>query len=81
MAIYVKSFDDNPLVYVDGEEPAEEELYIIADSEAEIGALGENITVGGCCTVKATPGSIAIVAVEGLPTYMLNASKVWVKVA
>ena len=61
--------------------PCGETLEIIADAEADVTALGTDVIDDGFMQIKPAPGSIAIVAAEGLPPYMLNASKVWVKVA
>lgn len=46
------------------------QVEIYCDSEDEISGL----------PTYYAPGSVAIVVVEGTPTYMLNPSKVWVKV-
>lgn len=46
------------------------QVEIWCDSVDEIGSLSTDYAAG----------SVAIVVVEGTPTYMLNPSKVWVKV-
>lgn len=79
MAIVVHAADGSELSYVSGGEPEAEELDILADTEDEILALGTEITVGGCCTVRAKPGSMAHTAGYGA-IYELSPSGVWTKV-
>ena len=79
MAIIVKAADGSELSYVAGAAPDEEELDILADTEDEIAALGTEITIGGCCTVIAKPGSMAHTAGYGV-IYELSPSGVWTKV-
>ena len=79
MAIYVKAADGGELTYIAGGEPDMEELDILADTEAEITALGTEIVIGGCCSVKAKPGSMAHTAGYGV-IYELSPSGVWTKV-
>ena len=79
MAIYVKTSDGEGISYVAGGEPEEIELDILADTEAEITSLGTEIVIGGCCTVKAKPGSMAHTAGYGV-IYELSPSGVWMKV-
>lgn len=49
----------------------ETEITAVLDSTADLSDLG---------TTPYRPGSVAIVADVGTPTYMLNASKVWKEV-
>ncbi len=79
MAIFVKAADGSEISYIAGAEPEMEELDILADTEEEITALGAEIIIGGCCTVRAKPGSMAHTAGYGA-IYELSPSGAWVKV-
>ncbi len=52
------------------------EIVAILDSAADLAALSE-LKVPVCGRPYAAPGSLAIVADSGLPTYVLNASGEW----
>lgn len=78
MAIYVTTSEGKGISYVAGAEPEEIELDILADTEDEILALGTEITVAGCCSVKAKPKSLAHTAGYGV-IYELSPSGVWTK--
>lgn len=78
MAIYVKTSDGKSISYLAGAEPEEIELYILADTEEEITALGTEITVAGCCRVIAKPNSLAYTPDLSVG-YMLSPSGVWTK--
>lgn len=79
MAIYVKTSNGEGISYLAGAEPEEIELDILADTEEEITALGTEISIGGCCNVKAKPGSMAHTAGYGV-IYELSPSGMWTKV-
>jgi hypothetical protein len=78
MAIYVKTSNGDCVSYRTGAEPETLELDILADTEEEIKALGVEIVIGGCCGVKAKPGSTAHTAGYGA-IYELSPSGVWTK--
>lgn len=78
MAIYVKTSDGEGISYVAGGEPEEIELDILADTEAEITSLGTEVVIGGCCTVKAKPKSVAYTA-DLKVGYLLSPSGTWTK--
>lgn len=77
MAIKIKSATGIGLVGSMGGRPWEQEVEIIADTEAEITALGDVIEQGDL-KVKASAGSLAYTA-DLSAGYMLSPSGVWTK--
>jgi hypothetical protein len=78
MAIKIKSASGVGLIGSMGGRPWEQEVEIIADTEAEITALGETVTVGDLSVIP-TAGSIAHTA-GYKAIYELSPAGLWVKV-
>ena len=75
--IKIKSATGMGLVGSMGGRPWEQEVEIIADTEAEITALGETVTAGDLSVIP-TAGSVAYTADLSV-AYMLSPSGVWTK--
>ena len=76
--IVIKSASGAGIVGSVGDRAFRQEVEIIADTEAEITALGETVTAGDLSVIP-TAGSVAYTA-DMSAIYMLSPSGVWTKV-
>lgn len=76
--IYIKSASGNGISASMGGRPWAQEIVVIADTEAEITALGEVVTAGDV-SVRPLAGSTAYTA-DMSAVYQLSPSGVWTKI-